>query len=82
MSNNKQINPETGLQWDEYGNPSPLTKRAKTVMGKNNDDNNNPDEQYEQYMIDYNRMEEESEINDIIEMQLLNDMTDEQREMM
>ena len=51
-------------------------------MGKNNDDNNNPDEQYEQYMIDYNRMEEESEINDIIEMQLLNDMTDEQIAMM
>ena len=41
--------------------------------------NNNPDEQY---MIDYNAMEEESEINDIIEMQLLNDMTDEQMAMM
>ena len=82
MSNNNQIDPEVGLQWDEYGNPSPLTKRAKTVMGKNNDDNNNPDEQYEQYMIDYNRMEEESEINDIIEMQLLNDMMDEQTAMM
>ena len=69
MSNNKQIDPEAGLQWDEYGNPSPLTKRAKTVMGKNNDYyNNNPDEQY---MIDYNRMEEESEINDIIEMQTM-----------
>ena len=44
--------------------------------------NNNPDEQDEQYMIDYNAMEEESEINDIIEMQLLNDMTDEQMAMM
>ena len=44
--------------------------------------NNNPEEQDEQYMIDYNSMEEESEINDIIEMQLLNDMTDEQIAMM
>ena len=47
--------------------------------------NNNPDEQamieYDQSIIEYNVMEEESEINDIIEMQLLNDITDEQRAM-
>ena len=47
--------------------------------------NNNPDEQamidYDQHIMEYNAMEEESEINDIIEMQLLNDMTDEQRAM-
>ena len=47
--------------------------------------NNNPDEQamidYDQYIMEYNAMEEESEINDIIEMQLLNDITDEQRAM-
>lgn len=54
--------------------------------GTNGMMNNNPDEQamieYDQYIIEYNAMEEESEINDIIEMQLLNDMTDEQTAMM
>ena len=54
--------------------------------GTNGMMNNNPDEQamieYDQYIIEYNAMEEESEINDIIEMQLLNDMTDKQTAMM
>ena len=46
---NIKIDYVSGLQWDEYGNPSPII-----------DD--------EQYIIDYNRMEEEWEINNYNEM--------------
>ena len=65
MSNNKQT---TDTTWDEYSNPKPkLTGLSKILWGDSStcsvtfypkDD--------EQAMIDYNEMEEESEINDII----------------
>ena len=38
-------------------------------MNKTETMNNNPDEQYEQYMIDYNAMEEEWEMDNYNEMQ-------------
>jgi hypothetical protein len=46
---NVKIDNISGLQWDEYGNPSPI------IDG-------------EQYIIDYNRMEEEWEMDNYNEM--------------
>ena len=34
MSNNK-IDYQAGLQWDEYGNPSPILNGGETTMGRN-----------------------------------------------
>jgi hypothetical protein len=46
---NNKIDYISGLQWDEYGNPSPII-----------DD--------EQYIVDYNRIEEEWEMDNYNEM--------------
>lgn len=39
MSNNK-IDPKTGLQWDEYGNPNPIIDGGEITMGENNNPGN------------------------------------------
>ena len=37
---NNKIDPKTGLQWDEYGNPIPIIDGGEITMGENNNPGN------------------------------------------